>query len=126
MTLDLPPGYTIAGSAIRGPGKWRYTIDPLDIDDPVPPEDHAWAAWQHYLAALDLPDPVPADLCRGMCRIYGMCLEDQPRSQGQRAAARALHLAERTIRKWCAGESAPAWAAMELLRRMIAAEGGYE
>lgn len=37
----------------------------------------------------------------------------------QRRAARLLRVTDRTMRRWCSGESVGPWAAAELLRRMI-------
>lgn len=56
------------------------------------------------------PDPVPPAYVRDLCERIG----------GQREAARALHVDERTVRRWVAGDRACPWAAAELLRRMVA------
>jgi DNA-binding transcriptional regulator YdaS (Cro superfamily) len=37
---------------------------------------------------------------------------------GQRAAARLLHVDERTVRRWVAGDRECPWCAAELLRRL--------
>jgi hypothetical protein len=73
----------------------------------------------------EIPDPVPPACVRWLCmryanrlaRIVGDTGSCRP-GLGQSAAARALHVDGRTMRRWIAGESPMPWAAAELLRRM--------
>jgi hypothetical protein len=125
MTAQLPPGYhtedadeqdgTVVLVGPRGP-------------DRVPLADAADVAWADWLCSLrELPDPIPPGLPRHLCLAYADAVamaatgRDSGPSRpaaGQRAAARALHVDERTVRKWCAGDRPMPWAAAELLRRL--------
>lgn len=61
-----------------------------------------------YIPSAVAPDPVPPAYIRAMADRVG----------GQRAAARLLHVDERTLRRWVAGDRSCPWAVAELLRRM--------
>lgn len=60
--------------------------------------------------ATQTPNPPTADYWRWLCAAIG----------SQRAAAKALQIDERTVRRWCAGDRQSPWAIAELLRRMVA------
>jgi transcriptional regulator with XRE-family HTH domain len=62
-------------------------------------------------ADADAPDPTPPDWLRALIEGAGIT---------QREAARRLHVEERSIRRWLAGDRAIPWSAAELLRRLLA------
>ena len=108
---DLPPGWAL--TAADDPGHpWVISgggHEPLGCEDKAMAIGLAWRLYAEALAAghQPAPHPAPVGLVRALCALVG----------GQRAAWRILRLnSDRTIRKWCLGESEASHAAIELLR----------
>lgn len=124
MPADLPPGWTLTrpepGQLMLAGPSFSFQDGDL-VEDEQAAQELAWTAW---LAALpEMPDPVPLPAIRWLCVALADALStgDAGRahgSLGQRAAARALHVEDRTIRRWVSGERPMPWAAAELLRRL--------
>lgn len=91
-------------------------------------DQHAHFAWHHRDALLhalavrsgriernlQTSDPVDIAILDAADGWQGLCNQ----AGGQRQAAKLLHVDERTMRRWVAGDRAGPWAAAELLRRM--------
>lgn len=121
--ISLPPGHTAKET---GKGLVELWIDD-QLDDTLPRDKIEEAAWVDYLLALDcMPGQVRPAAMRYLCAMYADALagEDAGPSAGdlgQSAAARFLHVTQRTMARWCSGASRPPWSAAELLRREITA-----
>lgn len=59
---------------------------------------------------MPTPTPVPVEWLRALLQRHNTT---------QRDAARLLHVNDRTVRYWCAGEREMPWSAAELLRRIL-------
>jgi hypothetical protein len=132
----LPPGYTITdtgdhdGSVILTGCAWIVDGGGDVVDSAAEAHTSAWCDYLRTLTAMpDSMDPDPAtdralraSAMRYLCVMYADRIAtgaDAGRVRpglGQRASARALHVSERTMRCWCAGDRPIPWSAAELLR----------
>lgn len=98
-----PPGDTVCpdcGQRLSEPQRPCGSLD----GEPV------WCATCEDCRPQAAPDPITVDWLRALLERHQVT---------QREAASLVKVEDRTMRRWCAGDSPMPWAAAELLRRLL-------